>query len=98
MDSERLGGRKGDGTIEIKAEMKERKVGVGNRKGEDSLQTCSCRSFKAHSDLQESSLFKKKKKKLSVTADLQTLLVHRQSCANCIGFCILAHECICVSL
>lgn len=42
--------------------MEERKVGVGNRKGEDSLQTCSCRSFKAHSDLQESSLFKKKKK------------------------------------
>lgn len=64
MDSERLRGRKGDGTIEIKTEMEERKVGVGNRKGEDSLQTCSCRSFKAHSDLQESSLFKKKKRNL----------------------------------
>lgn len=66
MDSERLRGRKGDGTIEIKAEMEERKVGVGNRKGEDSLQTCSCRSFKAHSDLQESSLFKKKKRNLVI--------------------------------
>lgn len=49
---------KGDGTIEIKAEMKERKI--GNRNGEDSLQTCSRRSFKAHSDMQESSLFFKK--------------------------------------